>query len=489
MPRAALLLLLSLAAFAIRTADAADAEPRRPNVLLILVDDLRNQLGCFGDADMVTPNIDRLADAGVRFDRHYVSVPICIPSRVSLLTGTRSERTRQVYGPLVFGRIPGVRTMGRTFSEAGYRTVSLGKVWHVYAGSERPDTFDVSDHPGWNNNYAGPVYGSVRKSEEKGRAPATEGPLDVPDEAYADGKIARKAMEELRASAKEGRPFLMLVGFNKPHLPLNAPKRYWDLYDAAHPPAAPAAVTPPYGMPDEAWRKEHELWEYNDGWTFAKPPNEAEGRHLRHAYAACVSFVDAQVGKLLEELDRLGLRDNTIVLLWSDHGFHLGELGMWTKHTNFENASASPLIISAPGFARGRVSHALVETPDLFPTLLDLCGLPPLDVSDGETLRPLLQDPDAPWSPVAYHLVDRWEPDGKGGKRQIVGRAIRTAEFRYVEWHNGWGRGAPRARELYRYPTGNDLERINLAEDPAFAGTVAELAEKLWLWENLGVGR
>jgi iduronate 2-sulfatase len=460
---------------------AAVAEQPRPNVLFIAVDDLRSQLGCYGYADMKTPNIDRLANSSVLFEHHYVSVPICIPSRAGLLTGTRSERTRQTYGRSVWPKVTGIRTMGRTFGEAGYYTVSLGKIWHTMPGSDNGgESFDVR-RPSGDPTYADPQLQHLLG--KKDQLPAAEGPLDVPDEAYGDGLIANDAVRELGVGATSGKPFLLMVGFRKPHLPYNAPKKYWDLYDPDHPPGEPDQTELPEGAPALAAREMHELWKYREGFSFANPPAGEAARRLRHAYAACVSYTDALIGKVLAELDRLELRKNTIIVLWSDHGYHLGHLGQWTKLTNYETAANSPLLISAPGLRQGARCALPVETCDLFPTLLDLCGLPPLAVTDGTSLRPLLEDPQsAAWNRVAYHLVNR---SGGGRGKPIIGRAVRDTRFRYIEWHEGWEQtDRPVAVELYDYSPGAPGEARNLADDPALTDQRERLHRLLWNWTS-----
>lgn len=470
---------------------ATTGTPAHRSILFIAVDDLRSQLGCYGSADMKTPNIDRLAESSVLFERHYVSHAICIPSRAALLTGTRSERTHQTYGKAVWPRVPGIRTMGATFSDAGYHTVTLGKVWHLEPGSaDGGERFDVKWSPPPSAFYADHENQKIVEEDSKAPLsmfPAFEGPLDVPDEAYADGLLANRTVQELAAAAKTGKPFLVMVGFYKPHLPFNAPKKYWDLYDAAKPPGEPDRTTLPEGAPEFAARPFNEVGSFKEKHSFDDLLVGDVARRLRHAYAACVSYTDAQIGKVLAELDRLGLRDNTIIVLWSDHGFHLGHLGEWSKHTNFETAANSPLVVSAPGFRRGpRRCRRPVETSDLFPTLLDLAGLEPLTVTDGASLRPLLENPANPaWERVVYHLVDRYALLPDGTKCVIIGRAVRDSRFRYIEWHKGWDQDdQPVAVELYDYSPGAPGETRNVATDPALAAQRERLHKLLWEWES-----
>ncbi|MEM6911442.1 MAG: sulfatase [Verrucomicrobiota bacterium] len=477
-------LLLALSCLGLSSAAAAN----RPNVLFLAVDDLRSQLGCYGDTDMVTPHIDALAAEGVLFRHHYVSHPICIPSRAALLTSLRSERTQQVYGPAKWVAFDGVQTLGRTFGEAGYATASLGKVWHT-AGKVDPalqDRFDFTWKRPDGTIYADPEYSKLRQTLDygdkqgmrriKAQLPAAEGPLDVPDEAYGDGLMVGEAIGFIRKSLQAKKPFMAVVGFQKPHLPFNAPKKYWDLYDADHPPGTPTLETLPEAGASYQIRTNHELWRYAEGFRLQNPPQGAAANRLRQAYAACISYVDAQIGKLLAELDRLDLRDDTIIVFWSDHGFQLGHLGSWTKCTNMEMTAGSPLIISAPGFARGAVTTRVVESVDLFPTLVDLCGLPPLEITDGISLRPLLRDPmSRAWTYPGYHIVRRGGPP--------LGRAVRDERFRYIEWRKDWSEDSKvLAVELYDYQK-HPEERINVADNPEYADERERLAELLWQWD------
>ncbi|MEM9368289.1 MAG: sulfatase [Planctomycetota bacterium] len=467
---------------------ATSHSDERPNVLFIAVDDLRSQLGCYGDEQMVTPNIDTLASQGILFRNHYVSNPICIPSRAAMLTSLRSERTQQVYGPAKWIDVAGVQTMGRTFGDAGYFTASLGKIWHVSGPvpDDKQDRFDIVWKDQSDSIYAEPRLSALRAGLSygdkagvktlKAQLPAAEDPLDVPDEAYNDGLIAEACVRLLRQSAASNRPFLIMAGFKKPHLPFNAPKKYWDLYDPANPPGTPALETLPKNASKSEIRANHELWKYAEGFSKRKPPHGLAAARLRQAYAACVSFVDAQIGKVLTELDHLGLTERTVIVLWSDHGYQLGHLGSWTKLTNFEMTAGSPLIISAPGFREGGISRKCVESVDLFPTLLDLCGLPTLAVTDGVSLRPLLANPNpSDWHRPAFHLVKR---GGSGG----VGRAVRDERFRYIEWRQGWNENSKLIEvELYDYQQHAE-ERVNVADDPNYASDRERLASLLWTW-------
>jgi iduronate 2-sulfatase len=496
--KAGWLLLLTAAA-----GGAFGAAPR-PNFLLVAVDDLRPQLGCYGESWTQTPQIDRLARSAVRFDRHYVQSAVCIPSRVALFTSLRSERTQQVFGPMRWQRVPGAVGMGTYLRAHGYAAVSVGKVWHA-EGEPHGDTFDrewapdpvryaISAHQEYDEamragRLAGRKFGKAAKTPKSAPAARAAVPLppitesaDVADEAYADGQIAREAIAELRRLAGGGQPFLLAVGFHKPHLPFTAPKKYWDLYREEDIPLA-AVGELPRDMPAVANSRNPNFHNYDYG-SYAPLPRgpapmpDATARHLIRAYAAATSFMDAQVGKVLAELERLRLAENTVVVFWGDHGFHLGDIGLWGKQTNFERATRSPLVIRAPGLSRAGGCGALVETVDLFPTVLDLAGLPPLTVSDGVSLRPWLRDPAAPSRPAVYHVFNRAPLAGTTEPR--IGFAVRTAHARYVEWRRGWSPDGPVVeREFYRYSAAQPDETINLAVDPAHAAEMATLAKLL----------
>ncbi|MBI5692145.1 MAG: sulfatase [Verrucomicrobia bacterium] len=498
MPLLRLLPLLSLVA-------CTSTVARPPNILFLAVDDLRPQLGCYGLDFMRTPHIDSLAARGVRFDRHYVAMAVCIPSRVALLTSLRSERTRQIYGPLQWQDTPNATPVGRWFGRHGYATVSLGKIWHA-PGGDSGDTWDEVWHPkapdfvGQPDPAAAPanVEGKPARNRKAERAakkgkraetgdgggvshrPVSEA-LEVPDETYRDGLLAAAAVDRLRRlAASREKPFLLAVGFHKPHLPFVAPKKYWDLYDRSRLPL-PSQPQFPAGAP--AIARNHSI----GGWTDLPdgPPHvafdEATIRKLIHGYCAATSYTDAQIGKVLAALRELGLERETIVVLWGDHGWHLGDLDQWMKSTNYERAARSPLIVSAPGRLTGVASPRLVETVDVFPTLLELCGLPALPLSDGRSFATLLSDPTRPWKEAAYHCFNRAGEDGGGKARNpVIGFAVRTESARYVEWRTGWSLdGRLVGREFYRYSPDQPDERRNEAEVPELQEQVAAHAALL----------
>lgn len=454
-----------------------EAEPAKPNVLLILVDDLKPALGCYGDMVAQTPHLDALAARGMRFDLAYCNQAVCAPSRFTLMLGSHSTSTGLYgLGSDLRARLPNALTLTQHFAKhGGYRTESLGKVYHIGHGNEGdPDSFSVPHFGDKVIEYLDPAStdgGKLTREEalftnEKldqikslPRGAAYESPV-AEDDAYADGRVAKETIKRLELAKerceREGTPFFMAVGFVRPHLPFSAPKKYWDLYDAATLPM-PERESAPGGAPDVAGKRGGEIAAYD-------PVPEGRNavfsdelkRNLIHGYYASTSYVDAQIGKVIAALDQLGLDGNTIVVLWGDHGFHLGDLGIWTKHTNYEQANRIPLLIVAPGVTTpGSATKQLAETVDLFPTLAELAGLPapggPQPV-DGLSLVPVLRDPSTRVRDHAFHAF----PKAK------LGRAIRTERFRLVEWKTPGDPVETAALELYDY-LDNPGETTNLA--------------------------
>jgi len=421
-------------------ATAAIAKPA-PNVLLICVDDLKPMLGCYGDKVIQTPHIDRLAARGTVFERAYCNQAVCAPSRNSLLTGLRPDSIG-IYDLQTFFRkaVPDVITLPQRFKAHDYHAAAMGKILHTGHGN-------TDDAASWSTPIWRPRGGQYVSSEGK---PTTEA-ADVPDNGYGDGKIADEAIRRLQAAkADAGTPFFLAVGFQKPHLPFCAPKRYWDLYQREDFQPHPLS-SPPEGAPDFAATNWGELRQY-DGIPQQGPLPPATQRELIHGYHATVSFMDAQVGRVLDELDKSGLAANTIVVFWGDHGFHLGDHGFWCKHTNYEQAARIPLIIAAPGMGHGR-SLAPVETVDLYPTLCALAGIQPPDGIDGNSLVEILKDPSLPGKGHAFHVYPR-------GKQ--LGRAVRTPRHRLVEWKVPGAPAESAVIELYDLES-DPGETLNLA--------------------------
>lgn len=422
---------------------AFGAEP--PNVLFIAVDDLRTSLGCYGDTLVKSPHIDRFATTARRFDHAYTQQAVCGPSRTSLLTGRLPDNTRVWHNRNLFRDTqPDLITLPQLFKNHGYHTTALGK---VFSGDEReldPVSWsepEILKQKGW-KNYA------LADSGGEGKGAAWEA-VDVPDDGYTDGKLAQLAVEKLASLQSSGKPFFLAVGFFKPHLPFNAPKRYWDLYD-------PAAFDVKddgqrvKGISEHAHHSHRELGGYRD-----MPKDEhlddATTRTLRHGYHACVSYTDAQIGKLLATLDQLGLAQNTIVVLWGDHGFSLGEKDRWCKGTNFERDTRVPLLIRAPGLkAPGAAAAGLVELVDVFPTLAELASLPAPPHLDGRSLVSMLADPH---SPGREAVLSQFARPFRANTPQFMGYSLRTASHRYTRWVS-WPARQPIAEELYEYTTG-----------------------------------
>ena len=446
-----------------------------PNVLLILVDDLKPALGCYGDATAKTPNIDRLAARGMRFDLAYCNQAVCAPSRFTLMLGSHSTSTGLYgLGSQLREIEPDAVTMPQFFAKHGWRTESLGKVFHIGHGNEGdPASFSVQHLKDKVIEYLDPAStdgGKLTREEalftnqklgqikSLPRGAAFESPV-AKDEDYADGRIAAETMKRLQAAKERtGQPFFIAAGFVRPHMPFCAPKKYWDLYDPAKLPM-PAFEELPAGSPKVAQKRGGEIAAYKPVPEGPDPKFSPElKRQLIHGYYASASFVDAQIGKVIDELDRLGLAENTLVVLWGDHGFHLGDLGIWTKHTNYEQANHIPLLFIAPGVAKpGSSTRQLAESVDVFPTLAELAGLPaptgPQSM-DGVSLVPVLKDPQARVRDHAYHAY----PKAK------MGRAIRTERYRLVEWKKSGAPTDSAELELYDYEA-DPLETKNLAAE------------------------
>lgn len=399
----------------------------RPNVLFIAVDDLRPELACYGQEHIHSPNIDKLAESGFLFERAYCMVPTCGASRASLMTGIRPTRNRfKTYLASAEKEVPNIKTMNTHFKENGYYTLSLGKVFH-----HANDNARGWSEPAWRPKadwYRVPENAKLHEERQKkgkrSRGPAWEAG-DVEDNAYADGMIADHALEELARLSKQDQPFFMAVGFLKPHLPFIAPKKYWDLYDADQI-SLPENYYVPKDAPKESIHSFGEMRAYA-GIPAKGPVSDETARKLIHGYYSCVSYTDAQIGKLLAELDRLKLAENTIVVLWGDHGWNLGEHTMWCKHCCYETSMQIPLIVRAPGMQGGERRTSLVESIDIYPSLAELAGLSLPEHLQGQSFVPLLKDPNADWDNTA---VGRYQS----------GDTIRTDQYRYTDYSQGNGK-------------------------------------------------
>jgi arylsulfatase A-like enzyme len=456
----------------------AQAADNKLNVLFIAVDDLRPELGCYGVEKVLSPNIDRLAARGTVFDRAYCQQAVCSPSRTSLLTGCRPDSTK-VYDLVTHFRknLPEVVALPQHFKRNGYFTQSVGKIYHgglddkeswsePAPGVNRP-MYQLPENKALVSRKADAVK-DKKFATPSARYNAMVGPAyecaDVPDNAYSDGAIADAAITLLR-KAKD-KPFFLAVGFLKPHLPFIAPKKYWDLYRRDAIPMAPNPF-PPKDVPKIAMANFSEMRAYEDIPKIG-PVSEEQARTLKHGYYACVSYMDAQLGRVIEELDRLGLRESTVIILWGDHGWKLGEHGEWCKHTNFENDTRAPLICSAPKQkAPGQHSKALVEFVDVYPTLCELTGLPLPGHLEGNSFAALLDSPGRAWKSAAFSQF----PRGK-----IMGYSMRTDRYRLTRWLDA--EGSESAVELYDHQT-DPLENANVALRPDNQSLVQQLTRQM----------
>ncbi|MCC6682006.1 MAG: sulfatase [Phycisphaeraceae bacterium] len=473
---ALLVVVLRTAAMALPSAQTPTQRvtPQMMNALFIATDDLNEEIGCLGSPIAQTPNIDRLAASGMLFRHAYTQQAVCNPSRASLFTGLKPD-TLKVWDLRTHYRDthPDVVTLGQLFKQNGYQSLSIGKILH--AGLP-------GDPPSWTEpellfNGSGPAYvddpAHGVDTSKKGKKTATQC-LDVPDDAYVDGKVAAAAIEALRKYQQEGKSFFLGVGFRKPHLPFTAPRKYWELYDPNAIPG-PEPATSPRNVPEIALHNFKELRGYSDMPKEGQPTPE-QVRHLRHGYYAAITYCDAQIGKVLDELDRLGLADNTIVVFWSDHGFHIGEHALWAKTSDFERDAHVPLIIRYPGMTTaGQTSDALVELLDMYPTLADLAGLQAPDTLEGKSLRPVLENPAAQVREAA--LTQHPRPAYYTDKPEVMGYSIRTQRYRYTEWRK-FDSGDIVARELYDHDK-DQIESDNIVDEPALTDQVRLLHEQM----------
>lgn len=443
----------------------------QPNVLFIVVDDLRPQLGCYGDQIVQSPNIDQLAKTGVLFSRAYCQQAVCAPSRSSVMTGKRPN-TIKVWDLKTHFResLPDVVTLPQYFKNNGYHTQSIGKIYHDPASAQDAPSWSVPEILAITKREGKYILPSNRNSGSA-KAAATE-MADEPDQSYIDGQVADQALKVLREI--KNKPFFLAVGFRRPHLPFSAPKKYWDLYDREKIVAQPAPHAIPKNVPTYAAHHNEELKGYSDIGS-NDTISAAKKAELLHGYYAAISFTDAQIGKVLEELDRLQLSKNTIIVLWSDHGFHLGEKGLWAKSTNYELDTRVPLIVSAPGKAQGLIANGLVELVDLYPTLTELAGLKIPETLEGASLVPLLDKPGQIGKNAAFSQFPR--PWQYKGKPKIMGYAMRTDYYRYVEWHD-FNTDEIKSVELYDHRV-DPAELMNIADLPANQTLLKDLREKL----------
>jgi len=426
----------------------------KPNVLLIVIDDLRTELGCYGVKEIQSPNIDRLAQKGILFNHAYAQYPVCNPSRSSFLSGLRPDETGILSNDVPFRRLhPDLVTLPQLFRQNGYFTAGLGKIFHRSVDAPgKPVPFE--DPQSWDYFFNGKATPLGKQGEGRN---LTGGKLswckwlaaEGDDLDQEDGQAAREAVRLIEEH--QDKPFFIGFGLHKPHDPFFAPSKYFEQYPKSD---TKLAVEPP----DRSPRVRLAIPNETDFAAFT----DKERKEFKRAYQACVSFADAQVGKVFDALDRLNLWDNTIIILMGDHGYHLGEHDWWNKVTVFELCARAPMMIWVPrAKGMGQPTSAIMEFVDLYPTLIDYAGLPAPHRLSGETLRPILDNPKLPGKAAAYTEVTR------GSK---MGRSVRTARWRYTEWGSNGELGI----ELYDH-TKDPGEYYNLSGQPEWAGVCQDL--------------
>lgn len=433
-----------------------------PNIIFIAVDDLRPDLGAYGHPIVQTPNIDKLSRSGATFDRAFVSVAVCAPSRAAMLSGLRPETTG-IYGlktPVDVGA-PDAVTLPDHFKAAGYRVAGYGKIYH------HPD----DDADGWTEDYTD-FYDDVewrdmRKEAGVGGMVAAKW---KDRSTLHDVKNVKAAVSDISAFAKDGAPFLMMIGIRKPHLPFISPESDWARYD----PAKIAGPISPSGQVGAyPWSMVNvELWNYGEMRPYEPAVPDDIALRLRWGYLAAISFADSLVGEITDAVEENGLSQNTVIVLWGDHGFKLGDYGYWVKHSNALLDTRIPLIISAPGHTapNSRVS-GIVESVDIYPTLAEIARIPVANYGDGTSFRPLLSDPDRPWKEAAFTAFRRSSGD-TGGEGELMGRTVVTKDFRYTAWIRPSGEIA--GQELYDLTT-DPTETTNVASAGGYAATIERL--------------
>ena len=474
--------LIAIAFIGLLPIEESCSQERR-NVLFIAVDDLRPELGCYGRDYMKTPNIDALASQGVLFEHAYCMVPTCGASRAAVMSSRRPAPNRfKNYLTWLSKEVPDAKPLHTLFKENGYAAVSIGKIFHhkkdhADGWSEKPVRSKSAQY--FNQKLQKDSIARYKKeypkSKKKLKGPATES-ADVDEKRYGDGESATVAIEKLEQFAKNpDQPFFLALGFYKPHLPFTAPKKYWDLYDRNEIEVVSNSKQPT-DVPKVALHTSGELRAYSDI-PPSGPVNDVKAKELIHGYRACVSFIDAQLGRVMSKLKETGLDQNTVVVLWSDHGWQLGEHGLWNKHSCFETSMWTPLIVSVPGdnsIRQGSRASGIVELIDIYPTLCELTGVEaPKDI-DGESFVPLLGDSDLDGKPFAIG-------------RYRFGDTIRTKDFRYTEFRGKAGgksgagpvgEGSIIGRMLFRHDS-DPGENQNIVRKESFKSTAQDLSASL----------
>lgn len=474
-------LLVALALFCLSASAAGAAEAKRPNVLFLMSDDLNNLLGCYGDPLAKTPNIDRLAARGVRFDRAYCAFPLCGPSRNSMLTGLYPNSTGIQANAQIFRQtIPSQVSLPQAFRLSGYFAARIGKLYHYNVpnsigtnGHDDPGSWELELNPaGVDRLDEQPQIFSLLPGNFGGTLSWYASPKA--DRFHTDGLMAEDAVWVLeRCARRNDRPFFLAVGFFRPHTPYVSPKDYFRLYPEKDMPVVQGVKEDQKDIPAAGLASDKKEQD--------KLTDDLR-RQCRQAYYASISFMDAQVGKVVDALDRLGLSDNTVIVFTSDHGYHMGEHGLWQKQSLFEESARVPLLIVAPGLSKtGGVASSPISQVDLFPTLAELCGVKTPSNLQGQSLVPMLKDPSVAgrgWAVTqvvrggGFRRMGASPATGDNGER-FFGYSLRTPRWRYTEWDEG-----RRGRELYDHDA-DPRELTNLADDSARAQTVAQLSAQL----------
>ena len=460
-------------------------ENKKPNILFIAIDDLRPELNCYGENHMVTPNIDKIAERDILFNNAYCQQAVCSPSRNSLLTGLRPDAIG-IYDLYTFFRtkIPNVVTIPQQFKLHGYKTESVGKIFHTSHGN-RNDTLS------WNKTHN--LRKFLKKIKKINSGDTTDLQSDfpkiigkklpfhsseAPEEDMTDAIISKIGVQRLKILSKADKPFFLAVGFMKPHLPFVAPKKYWNLYDASK--IKIPERKSPIGIPVFSMTNFGELRKYHG------IPKEIESKYLSenlsrkliHGYRASVSMIDNQVGKLFNTLKDLNIIDNTIIILWGDHGFKLGDYGLWCKHSNCELDTRAPLIISAPGFKKGIKTNSITEFVDIYPTLCELAGIDVPNEVEGKSLVPILKNPLEEVKKFAVSQYPKGKELGYDHKREIMGYTITDGKYRYIKWQSYEDENKVYAEELYNHKD-DRLSHRNLANEKQFEKILIYLRENL----------
>ncbi|GAA4304785.1 sulfatase [Aestuariibaculum suncheonense] len=489
----------------------AEASSDKKNILFIAVDDLKPLLSNYGHPEMMTPNFDRLSKMGVSFTNAHVQYAVCGPSRASVMTGTNPDKTKVWDLHTDFREsAPDLISMPEYLISQGYETTAVGKIYHKGSSSPGHDgkswSIPHTQPKNYDSAYGDPAFeyyqnpetkktmsllvneaeakgitkpGQLRSYVFKRLKPSTES-AEVSDEAYQDGIYTQEALKKLNKLIKTGKPWFLGVGYQKPHLPFVAPKKYWDLYDRDKIELAKFQKLSE-GTPSFAFHNYGELRAFSDiddNYDIGDIIDENKQRELIHGYMACISYIDAQLGKLMDALEAKGILDDTIIVLWGDHGWHLGDHAEWCKHSNFEQATRIPFMFSGPGIAKNQNVETPVNLVDLFPTIFELAHVKQSDQTDGKSLVPLLDNDKNTTINMdyAYHQYAR-------GKR--MGYSIRTEKYRYTEWHNNDYRSNKPykdenivGRELYDYDN-DPLETKNWVNDANYKNIATQLKDKL----------